>query len=607
MSESSLVSTQSCVQSALDRPQSFYFEWTQRPEVAQALEKFKSEKEIRKTGRLDLVTWVQYICAFGYQGPSDEAWASLFASCRVLPLLSAEPRFLEEHEIAVLLAYAKIKPDHGDTMTSAQLVKHRIKPAVLGRQVARTPGILAYIRERFEVWALGPFTDMFCMNCMSVFSATSFASDMGGLPSNADLIGGAIRQCADAHASNFIKRWGVVITQVMDLNADETGQRKENFEAKLHEKRRHIYQQIFVTISEHWFNCNQGKAVLPQDTASLQYRRNAPLGSKNRRGSVPFKGEIDPQKDRMSELMRKAVIRNPPQYDFPPWATVRATLTICELHQPSPYGQAGLEFLPVEEEATSLVHLGPEQISNFTPSSTTVRLGSFDTDNRSFTIHGVPPSQMCRALQLTLIIGISAPKHGSDRPQFTITRIDKACWVELCPEEDSCRTISTDDEEQCKKPKSVDEACNDSFNNWLRAEGVGKHLQNGQGYLWAIIDHCEGMTKHQLKISVPERVLERLNARGKIPGESPSSILYDGSSLRVRTEYDRYGGQYDMHEEVCYESELGPVREFVEPVWLDCHASAKLTFVAPSGIKLSARTADTTRIFKSPHWIAESP
>lgn len=263
------------VAQALERPQFHYLEWTERPDVAKALAQFLSERDIRKTGRLDLVTWVQYICGFGYAGPSDEAWASLFGACRVLPMLGTDSALLREHEIAVLLAYAKIRPDHGDTMTTAQLVKHRIKPAVLGRTEARTPGILQHIHVKFENWALGPFTDMFCSCCVSLSGPSAYMPGIDDIPATQADIGESISQCADAHASTLLKMWSGVVSSILDIESDSTSRRAKRFEQKRDEKRKFIYQHIFIKISEHWFNLKKSRAYVPQETDEPQELQEA--------------------------------------------------------------------------------------------------------------------------------------------------------------------------------------------------------------------------------------------------------------------------------------------------------------------------------------------
>lgn len=186
-------------------------------------------------------------------------------------MLGPDPDLLREHEIAVLLAYSKIKPDHGDTMTTAQLVKHRIKPAVLGRTVARTPGILQHIRVKFENWALGPFTDMFCSYCVSLSEPSSYMPGIDDIPTTQADIGESIRQCADSHANTLLKTWTGVVSTILDIDTDSTSRRAKRFEQKLHEKRKFIYQHIFIKISEHWFNLNQSRAYVPQETEDPQH------------------------------------------------------------------------------------------------------------------------------------------------------------------------------------------------------------------------------------------------------------------------------------------------------------------------------------------------
>lgn len=254
------------VASALELPMSRYLEWAERPDVAHALSMFKSEREIRKTGRLDLVTWVQYICAFGYTGPSNEAWALLFSTCRVLPILEPSASQLGEHEIAVLLAYAKIKPDHCDSMTPAQLVKHRIKPAVLGRSDARTPGILHHIHAKFESWVFGPYMDMFCNQCVSIVDSGVLLPPVDNLPSSLMDVGDFIRKSAHFHANSLMKNWRGIITSVLGIDeGDCSSPRARRFEMIVSEKRLFMFQTLFIKMSEHYFTITQTSARLEND------------------------------------------------------------------------------------------------------------------------------------------------------------------------------------------------------------------------------------------------------------------------------------------------------------------------------------------------------
>eukprot|EP00177_Eucheuma_denticulatum_P002757 GFKZ01004959.1.p1 GENE.GFKZ01004959.1~~GFKZ01004959.1.p1 ORF type:complete len:636 (+),score=83.74 GFKZ01004959.1:68-1909(+) len=600
------------VAQALERPQSRYLQWAETPDVAQALAQFRSEREIRKTGRLDLVTWVQYICGFGYQGPPDEAWASLFAACRVLPMLGADSDLLREHEIAVLLAYAKIKPDHGDTMTAAQLVKHRIKPAVLGRTVARTPGILQHIHVKFENWALGPFTDMFCSYCVSLCGPSSYMPGIDQLPTTQVDIGDSIRQCADAHANSLLKTWGGVVSTILDIENDSTSQRAMRFEQKLHEKRKFMYQHIFIKISEYWFNLTQSRALVPQqDTEGLHYRQNPfILSKKSSRDRTLFAKEKGNSKLR---AFIKKVIETPPMpRAIPFWATVTGTITICELHKPSKFGHAGLEFLQSNDVKTDVVKLlSTNEASPFEATTANVRIGTFNSGTITAEVHGVPVTQMCRALRLIVSVGVLPPKEGSDRPVFEITGIRDTRWVELLPEEDQCTQRDVVSEMNMSDDEKQDEDENDCLNQWFRSIGIGKYLMNGEGCQWQSFDLCEGMSKHNMRLSVPDEVLRRVRRQAKSLEHSPHSIMHSmhpdllASSSMMLSAASGISEQ-GMVPDVDSESEGSEI--FDEPVWIDCHSAAKLTFFAPPGVELYAATPEKKCIFKkSPFWKSRAP
>lgn len=606
------------VATALERPQAHYIAWAERPDVAKALSQFSSERDIRKTGRLDLVTWVQYICGFGYPGPSDEAWAKLFAACRVLPMLGTDTDLLREHEIAVLLAYAKIKPDNGDTMTSAQLVKHRIKPAVLGRTVARTPGILQHIHVKFENWALGPFTDMYCSYCVSLFGPSAYMPGIDDLPINQVAIGDSIRECADAHANTMLKTWGNVVSNILDIDADSTAPRAQRFETKLHEKRKFMYQHIFIKISEHWFNLTQSRAYTPQDRGTLHYKdsmhyRHNPQIANSAADKLLFaKGKPDTQ---LRSFIKKVISSPPIRRPIPPWTVVVTHITICELHKPSRYGQAGLQFLQSDEVQTDLVKLvSAEQGSSFTPSRTNVRIGSFNSALIRAEVHGVPPSQMCRALKLELAVGVLAPKVGSNRPRFQVTSINNAKWVELHPGEDRCIECDPVSEMTFADDEKMKQEANDRLERWFGSSGIGKYLALGDGCHWETFDLCEGMTKHNMNITVPEDMLKKVRAQARVPDRVRQSVIHafkhepSISEDSTIASSDSSGVDSNSSMDMDVDTSTSGAETFAEPVWIDCHAAAKLTFIAPPGVELFAATPEENFIFKnSPYWKARTP
>lgn len=116
------------------------------PQVRQALAAFPSELQTRPKGRLDLVSWVATMSAFGVDGPSDDDWKELFMAC------CFEPHKLCEAKIAVLLATAKCTSDLSQdrNVSDHVLTKMRVRPAVEGRIQARAPGILLQVQRKYD-------------------------------------------------------------------------------------------------------------------------------------------------------------------------------------------------------------------------------------------------------------------------------------------------------------------------------------------------------------------------------------------------------------------------------------------------------------------------
>lgn len=129
-----------------DIPCQHWKDIAETPYVRQALAAFPSELQTRPKGRLDLVSWVATISAFGVDGPSDDDWNKLFLAC------CFEPHKLCEAKIAVLLATAKCTADlpQDKNVTDHVLTKMRVRPAVEGRIQARAPGILLQVQRKYD-------------------------------------------------------------------------------------------------------------------------------------------------------------------------------------------------------------------------------------------------------------------------------------------------------------------------------------------------------------------------------------------------------------------------------------------------------------------------
>lgn len=137
----------------LEMPSSHWADIGAMPVVADALAPFPSELQTRPKGRLDLVTWVAAISGFGCDGPGEGDWQALFSA------VCFEPLRLNEVQIATLIAFQKCCDDIAPDISSTNIVKMRIRPAVEGRIQARAPGILLQVQRKYDeylysVWPL---------------------------------------------------------------------------------------------------------------------------------------------------------------------------------------------------------------------------------------------------------------------------------------------------------------------------------------------------------------------------------------------------------------------------------------------------------------------
>ncbi|CAN8076032.1 unnamed protein product [Agarophyton chilense] len=590
MSEEDTSPDSSLVAVALELPMSHYLQWSRHPQIAAALALFKTEREIRKTGRLDLVTWVQYICAFGYPGPSDLAWAQLFSACRVIPSLHPGRTYLREHEIAVLLAYAKITPDNGDSMTPAQLVKHRIKPAVLGRSVARTPGILYHIHQKFENWALGPFTDMYCALCVSLccpepLAAVNHSVPTHAMPNTLSDIGQNIRQSANAHTNATLKSWGSVITSVLDIDISHKSARLERFEAKLHEKRRLIYQQIYVKISEQWLRSSTPNPDL----------QHFPFDHSEHSDCTPQPSIINdfhPKSAqlRVSQPKVKAPGSSASPKSNPSWSVVMTQVMVCQLHRCSRYGQAALDFIP------SAVHSAhndeySQNAAPFAPCKAYLRIGSSNPPTLCTEVSGVALSAACRGLSLRLEVGVLPPRSGSERPRFEIVGIESANWVELSSEEDKChrREFFEKNGSSSSSPHSVH---GHSFDT-MAASALQLPRESGD-MRRETIELGGGTRKHEMNITVATRLLRRLRMETRIAEEcGASSVAMMKVENAGESTHRTHASCASLDFGMAFEDEDG-CETFREQCWIEWHSRAVVTHYTPTDGELYAATAAKT-------------
>lgn len=142
---------------AYERGGAYWAQVAARPHVCAALAYFLREPATRPRGRLDLVSWVQWVCGFGGVGPARPQWHALFRACCCESDGATEgdtggaPLRFSAPEVAVLLAFwGCCGDDAAAEMTNHNLVKGRVRPAVEGRSCqARTPGILSAVEDAY--------------------------------------------------------------------------------------------------------------------------------------------------------------------------------------------------------------------------------------------------------------------------------------------------------------------------------------------------------------------------------------------------------------------------------------------------------------------------
>lgn len=357
-----LACDQADIRAALDRPASFYHAYAQRAAVGAALALFRSERDVHQTERLDLVTWVQYICGFGCVGPSEDAWTQLFHACRLQEGLAANADpgaaapadlsagdYLREHEIAVLLAHAKVSPDAADAMTHATLVKHRIRPAVFGRNDARTPGIIRHVSAKFEDWIFGYMTKWMCHYIVEEFSPRDFVPGLADLSLFASNVLN-IRNCANAHAAKNVKDWAVVIMQLLEIDHNSLSPRAVRFERKLRETRLFLFLQFYAKISEYFLNTLQvSAAALVADAPS------ADSESEPRQTAVKSEMVADEGHARTQDTLLYAAMASrgyhatSPSLSAPAYATIKA---LCGLRTMTS-SRVGPDLMDVDGGRTS--------------------------------------------------------------------------------------------------------------------------------------------------------------------------------------------------------------------------------------------------------------
>lgn len=592
------------VAAALEQPISHYLQWIHHEQVAPALAMFKTEREIRKTGRLDLVTWVQYICGFGYAGPSDDAWARLFSACRVMPTIPPARPYLRVHEIAVLLAYAKIRPDNGDTMTPAQLVKHRIRPAVLGRSVARTPGILYHIQQKFDRWALGPFTDTFCTMCVDLCRPQPVVAAHNPSPAALCYVGETIRQSAIAHTNSLLKSWAAVVSSILELDLSTKCARVARFQNILDDKRRFIYQHMYVKISEQWLRPPVTESLSTSDhythsdhmTQSEEHYTHSeytPVGNVNHEALVSAKLASGINMN-MSAARGRSIHNSMWQCKAGStrwqYGVVTAQVIVCELHRPSRYGQAALDFVSSEAGGGELC--AQEQLATGMGTfsgKTYLRMGLSKTKLLCTEVKGVPLSHACRGLRLVIKVKVEAGDAGGTRPRFEAMEIVSCGWVELGLDADKCSRRMCGGRVGCSGGSN-----GTGGTEWLGGAGGMRRER---------FDLNKTVRRVDMEIAVEQRMMERLHTAGASGVELDTGCGDGGgrwSGVVVKDEeadganwawrWGMDGGSGEGSGESCEGGE-----RFTQTCWIEWHTAAVVTYVtAPAGGEVLAATAVKT-------------
>lgn len=572
------------VRAALDRPAAEYLAYAARPGVAAALAQFKSERDVHQTDRLDLVTWVQYICAFGVAGPSEDAWTQLFHACRFpnegavaqglssdSPLTTGD--FLREHEIAVLLAHAKVAPDLSDAMTHAALVKHRIRPAVFGRNDARTPGIIRHVSAKFEDWIFGYMTKWMCHYIVQEFSPAAF---LPGFP-DFSVLGSPVaglKHCADAHAAKNVKDWGDVVMHLLEIDHNTTSPRAARFEEKAQETRALLYVRFYAKISEHCLASMQPAGLMASDpatvvhsaikseaTAHAHYRSAAAVLSPThvRSPDALAASAGVSSKDRITAGAYAVIrglcgLRSPPR---PPTAgrIVRAVARVMALHAPKYAGEASLSFVPSGSIRAGRVSHGRSHASG--TGDAHVRLANFGAPDRAHRLPAAPRARICRALELELRVAVCPPSKGS-RPVLRVLDFESARWVPLancgCERLEPVSELGVEaDEARDPAGLSVER---DAADGWLGE--LTPALAGARAVEWTTEHACDGIRKLPYAVSVPARVADAARAEAGMGPRSPNAGPTD-------------------------------VETFAEHLWIDCNTGAKAEYAAAAGTELAPK------------------
>jgi hypothetical protein len=400
------------MRTVLDKGYAYWAALAEHPAIAAALARFPSERQTRKTGRLDLVAWVHVISAFGVDGPADAHWDQLFtACCFEAPHQPDDPiPYLRESCIAVLLAFAKVTEDVPESTSHANVIKQRIRPAVIGRVEARAPGIIHQVQRKYDNFVYSYINKGFVMDCIKnchperllanvpdllratarrsasvdpqaytrpeTYHDNNYYASLNGsasptspprpeLPSRSWLVlpghsrkttGDTIRELAHSHAAAEVKEWESIMSSF--LNLDPTGSLDSPRIATYLRERESVRAQFQDGLCTRFsfYLCEQLEAR-PYDS-SCRFHRHSSFDSLSSLSSAfaltnsnvaDFLNDENLGFDVYGDevLGTQADMRAQTQAQISASNTVFARVTVLELHAPGAFGTASLEFFPV--------------------------------------------------------------------------------------------------------------------------------------------------------------------------------------------------------------------------------------------------------------------
>lgn len=624
-----------------DVPMSYWQEVSALPAIAQALEPFLTEKQTRKSGRLDIVQWVAYMSAFGVEGPSDTNWNNLIYACCFTedPQCPGKPLRLPVRDIAALLAFTKVNDNLPENVSYSIIVKSRLKPAVCGRTDARCPGILPLVQKKFDCFVfknigLGfyrrtmdeicPSTILshFGMPTVGVLSASSPVSSShtdcssdtttgaGGHAQNLNglqapfrgITNSVVHELAATYAIEHTKKWEQLMREWLQLHP--SGPRTQTFKAKHEEIRRRFKESIYNKLSSHLFDlwCPGSARLPPGPNRSQYYRRCPSFSSASSSRSLTIKGEMvtaatdSGTNDGICEFFAKneKAIHYPLSHslDITRYArmsanTVLARVTVLELHAPGAYGTAALHFLPRQsEELAKQVSVKPlsnkrngvPAISHDGKSSHRTAFRLADMSSPPFLFYVQGAEKSSQCRGLQLVVELNVLPVDS-RTKKRQFRYTKIKSFEWVRLGPFGRC------DKCCEADAVSELNDDDpdelFENhvpdWLQGSAVNA-FASGVALEWTVEDTCDRSFSFPVQIRVPVSVLSRVDRK-----QSVASRSRDHEHHRVHTNCESETDS-DSDEE---HDEKGRDEVFDEEIRIDCCTDARFEYTKSASVEIA--------------------